>query len=83
MIIFISGCVFTLRVNFCLYKLLVLRSDIMQEIVANVDHITFTIEKMLEQQTGAQALMFPGMDSKWHDFIWQRISPVLYLVLRI
>jgi len=37
---------------------------IMQEIVANVDHITFSIEKMLEQQTGAQALMFPGMDSK-------------------
>ena len=36
----------------------------MQEIVANVDHITFSIEKMLEQQTGAQALMFPGMDSK-------------------
>jgi len=39
----------------------------MQEIVANVDHITFSIEKMLEQQTGAQALMFPGMDSKWSD----------------
>lgn len=34
----------------------------MQEIVANVDNITFSIEKMLEQQTGAQALMFPGMD---------------------
>ena len=39
----------------------------MQEIVANVDHITFSIEKMLEQQTGAQALIFPGMDSKWYD----------------
>ena len=38
--------------------------SIMQEIVANVDHITFSIEKMLEQQTGAQALTFPGMDSK-------------------
>jgi len=37
----------------------------MQEIVANVDNITFSLEKMLAQQTGAQALMFPGMDSKW------------------
>jgi len=37
----------------------------MQDIVANVDHITFSIEKMLQQQTGAQALMFPGMDSKY------------------
>jgi len=36
----------------------------MQDIVANVDNITFTVEKMLEQQTGAQALMFPGMDSE-------------------
>ena len=41
----------------------------MQEIVANVDHITFSIEKMLEQQTGAQALMFPGMDSKWSNLV--------------
>ena len=41
----------------------------MQEIVANVDHMTFSIEKMLEQQTGAQALMFPGMDSKWLELV--------------
>ena len=45
----------------------------MQEIVANVDHITFSIEKMLEQQTGAQALMFPGMDSKCRFILWPRI----------
>jgi cleavage and polyadenylation specificity factor subunit 4 len=34
----------------------------MQEIVASVDHLTFSIDKMLEQQIGAQALAFPGMD---------------------
>ena len=47
----------------------VLIGRIMQEIVANVDHMTFSIEKMLEQQTGAQALMFPGMDSKWLELV--------------
>ena len=51
----------------------------MQEIVANVDHITFSIEKMLEQQTGAQALIFPGMDSKWYDDV---VEGGGFLVLR-
>jgi len=36
----------------------------MEEIVASVDHLTFSIENALEQQLGAQQLAFPGMDSK-------------------
>ena len=36
----------------------------MQEIVGNVEDITFDIEIALEQQLGAHPLPFPGMDSK-------------------
>jgi cleavage and polyadenylation specificity factor subunit 4 len=36
----------------------------MEEIVASVDHLTFSIENALEQQLGALPLAFPGMDSK-------------------
>ena len=37
----------------------------MQELLANVDNQKFDIEIALEQQLGAQALPFPGMDSKY------------------
>lgn len=34
------------------------------DLVANVDHIIFDVERALEEQRGAQPLPFPGMDSK-------------------
>ena len=37
----------------------------MQEIVANVSNVKFDIEWALENQLGAQALPFPGMDSEY------------------
>ena len=41
----------------------------MQEIVANVEDITFDIEIALEQQLGAHPLPFPGMDSTFLSFL--------------
>ena len=43
----------------------------MQEIVANVEDITFDIEIALEQQLGAHPLPFPGMDSEFSFFFSQ------------
>lgn len=37
------------------------------ELVANVDHIIFDVERALEEQRGAQPLPFPGMDSKYSN----------------
>ena len=37
----------------------------MEYIVANVDHIEFKIERDLNEQFGALALPFPGMDSMY------------------
>ena len=37
----------------------------MDMLIANVDSWTFKIEKDLNEQYGALALPFPGMDSKW------------------
>ena len=43
----------------------------MQEIVANVEDITFDIEIALEQQLGAHPLPFPGMDSEFSIFFYR------------
>lgn len=37
----------------------------MDLIIANVDHISFKIERDLNEQFGALPLPFPGMDSKY------------------
>ena len=50
----------------------------MQEIVANVEDITFDIEIALEQQLGAHPLPFPGMDSKFNMSI---ISALFMLLI--
>ncbi len=36
----------------------------MQDLVANIDQLTFDVEEALESQLGAQMLPFKGMDSK-------------------
>ena len=36
----------------------------MQEVVANVDHIKFSMEVAIENQLGVLPLPFTGMDSK-------------------
>ena len=36
----------------------------MEVVVASVENIVFDIERLLDQQVGAQLLPFPGMDSK-------------------
>ena len=51
----------------------------MQEIVGNVEDITFDIEIALEQQLGAHPLPFPGMDSKlgFFSLFFNRFEPDL------
>ena len=50
----------------------------MQEIVGNVEDITFDIEIALEQQLGAHPLPFPGMDSKL-GFFHRRLYCVVFV----
>lgn len=46
-----------------------IKSINMQEVVANVDHIKFSMEVAIENQLGVLPLPFTGMDSKWTDFV--------------
>jgi len=41
--------------------------QIMQEVVANLDHVKFDLEYAIEQQLGVQPLPFTGMDSEYYS----------------
>ena len=52
----------------------------MEQLVANVEHITFDVEVALTNQTGALALPFPGMDKSGSALGGLRVIRLLHFL---